>query len=75
MSQIEEKFKLGYMQMIQYIQQIKQQYQSQGMMIDEGELMKALLPQAEKLFSEAEQVVFEVGFAFIACLHAYVFLC
>ena len=52
---------MGYMQMIQYIQQIKQQYQSQGMMIDEGELMKALLPQAEKLFSEAEQTIFEVG--------------
>jgi len=61
MATIEDKFKFGYLQMTQYAQQIKTQYQQQGMMIDEKELNKALLPQAEKMFNDAEAQVYEVS--------------
>lgn len=59
MSNIEDKFKAGYMQMTQYMAQIKMQYQQQGMQIDENELTKALLPQVEKMFAEAEAAVYD----------------
>ena len=59
MANIEDKFKAGYMQMSQYMNQIKMQYQQQGMQIDQAELTKALLPQAEKMFADAEDAVYE----------------
>lgn len=61
MSDVADKFKLAYMQMLQYANGIKQQYQQQGMQIDEKELMNALLPQAEKGFQEAENQVYSVS--------------
>ena len=61
MSIMEDKFKHGFTQTSQYVQQVKMQYQQQGMMVDEKELQKALLPQAEKLFHEAEDAVCEVS--------------
>ena len=61
MSDVADKFKMAYMQMMQYANGIKQQYQQQGMQIDENELMGALLPQVEKSFQEAEDAVYSVS--------------
>ena len=60
MNLICDKFQLVAAQMSQYAQGVKQQYQQQGMMVDESELMQALLPQVDKGLQESEQAAYEV---------------